>query len=62
LFGVVLGWFYINNTDFPRWINHAFFQFIAPGAIGSLLFAISYMLVCWLFGKWLDSRKIYIRV
>lgn len=45
-----------------QWINNVFFQVIAPGAVGSLLFAISYMLVCWLIGLILDKRKIYIRV
>jgi len=59
---VALGWIYIGKANFNDWINTAFFQVIAPGAIGSLLFAISYMLVCWLFGKVLDNRKIYIRV
>lgn len=44
------------------WINNVFFQVIAPGAIGSLLFAIFYMLVCWCFGKILDKNKIYLRV
>ena len=44
------------------WINEVFFQVIAPGAIGSLLFAICYMLICWSFGKILDKNKIYIRV
>ena len=29
---------------------------------GSLLFAVSYMLICWLVGYWLDKRKIYVRV
>ncbi len=62
LFVVVLSWIYISNTDSSGWINHNFFQAIAPGAIGSLLFAICYMLVCWLFGKILDKNKIYIRV
>jgi len=62
LFVVVLGWIYIGNSDFSGWINHNVFQAIAAGAIGSLLFAICYMLVCWLFGKILDMNKIYIRV
>ncbi|MDB5143571.1 MAG: hypothetical protein JWQ66_2284 [Mucilaginibacter sp.] len=44
------------------WINHNFYQVIAPGAIGSLLFAISYMLICWSVGWLLDKRNIYIRV
>ena len=43
-------------------INTVFFQAIAPGAIGSLLFAVCYMLLCWSIGWWLNKRKIYIRV
>ncbi|TKC57248.1 DUF1624 domain-containing protein [Pedobacter hiemivivus] len=50
------------NSDFNRWINNNFFQAIAPGALGSLLFAICFMLVCWVVGYILDKRKIYIRV
>jgi predicted acyltransferase len=37
-------------------------QWLAPGAIGSLLFAIVYMLICWCFGKFLEVKKIYIRL
>ena len=43
-------------------INTAFFQVLAPGAMGSFLFAICYMLFCWGIGWWLDKRKIYVRV
>ncbi|MEO5781766.1 MAG: DUF5009 domain-containing protein [Ginsengibacter sp.] len=43
-------------------INTVFFQAVAPGAIGSLLFAVCYMLLCWCIGWWLNKRKIYIRV
>jgi predicted acyltransferase len=52
----------IGNKNFYGWINDVFYQKIAPGAVGSLLFAISYMLVCWSVGKILDKNKIYIRV
>jgi predicted acyltransferase len=57
----------IIDTIFPglhfnRWINMLFFQVIAPGPVGSLLFALSFMLVCWLVGYFLDKRKIYVRV
>ncbi|MGZ3766724.1 MAG: acyltransferase family protein [Mucilaginibacter sp.] len=48
--------------NFFEWINSVFYQEIAPGAVGSLLFAVSYMLVCWLVGYILDKKKIYIRV
>ncbi len=43
-------------------INTMFFQGIAPGAMGSLLFAVCYMLFCWCIGWWLNKKKIYIRV
>jgi predicted acyltransferase len=52
----------IGDMSLYRWINHAFFQVIAAGSIGSLLFAISYMLFCWLVALILDRKKIYIRV
>jgi len=45
-----------------EWINRGFYQAVFPGPFGSLLFALTYMMVCWSVGKWLDSRKIYIRV
>ncbi|MBB6500459.1 acyltransferase family protein [Pedobacter cryoconitis] len=52
------------NPKFPftKWINLNFFQVVAPGPVGSLLFALCFMLVCWLVGYILDRRKIYIRV
>lgn len=43
-------------------INTNVFQAIAPGSLGSFLFAITYMLVCWVVGWWLNKRKIYIKV
>jgi len=45
-----------------EWINKSFYQALVPGAFGSLLFALTYMLLCWAVGKWLDVKKIYIRV
>jgi len=62
LFVVILYMISIGNTTFFGWINNVLFQVIAPGAIGSLLFAICYMLVCWTFGKILDKNKLYLRV
>ena len=32
------------------------------GKLGSLLFALAFMMICWLVGWWLDRRKVYIRV
>lgn len=44
------------------WINSIFFQVIAPGSLGSFLFAITYMLLCWCMGWWLNKRNIFIKV
>ena len=44
------------------WINNVFFQRVAPGPVGSLFFALSFMMLCWSVGLWLDKRKVYIRV
>ncbi|GAB3786045.1 acyltransferase family protein [Spirosoma horti] len=44
------------------WINSSLYQKLAPGPVGSLLFALSFMLVCWSVGWLLDRRKIYVRV
>ena len=43
-------------------VNQVFFQAVAPGALGSFLFAIFYMLICWSVGFWMDKKNIYVRV
>lgn len=50
------------NQNIYGWINTVFFQVIAPGALGSFLFAVCYMLLCWSVGWVLNKRKIYIKV
>jgi predicted acyltransferase len=63
LFVVVLYMINVDGkTNLFDWVNKVFFQVVAPGAIGSLFFAVSYMLLCWCFGKILDKNKIYLRV
>ena len=49
------------NSNLFRWIYQNIFRY-AGDYIGSLLFAIAYMLLCWSVGYWLDKRKIYVRV
>ena len=44
-----------------RWIYINIFSH-AGEYLGSLLFAIAYMLVCWSVGYWLDKKKIYVKV
>ena len=50
----------VGNISLFSWIYINIFSF--TGYIGSLLFAICYMLLCWSVGYWLNKRKIYIRV
>jgi predicted acyltransferase len=50
-----------KHFNFFGWTNTVF-QAVAPGAIGSLIFAIFYMMICWCVGKLLDKKGIYIRV
>ena len=44
------------------WINAVFFQRLAPGPLGCLLFALVFTLVCWVVAWWLDRKKIYLRL
>lgn len=51
-----------NNLNAFEWVSESIFQNIAPGALGSLLTAIAYMLVCWLLGYVLHKKRIYIKI
>lgn len=51
-----------ENMSLKAAIGKGFFQSIVPGPVGSLLFAISFMLVCWLVGLWMDKKRIYVKV
>jgi len=52
----------VSNTIFFEWINNLLFQKIAPGALGCLLFSITFTMLCWSIGWMLDKKKIYIRL
>ena len=45
-----------------EWLGVHIFQALVPGAMGSLLFALAFMFLCWSAGWWLDRRGIYVRV
>ncbi|MEO8961919.1 MAG: DUF5009 domain-containing protein [Ginsengibacter sp.] len=51
-----------NRESLFNYINRTVFQVVAPGAFGSFLFAIFFMLICWSIGWWLNKRKIYVKV
>jgi predicted acyltransferase len=50
------------GVDVYDWIGMNLFQAPVPGALGSLLCATAYMLVCWLLGYVLDRRNIVVSV
>jgi predicted acyltransferase len=61
--GVILLYvFTVGNRSVYGWLFHTVFYPIAGGYMGSLLFAVSWMLICWSVGYWLDKKKIYIKV
>jgi predicted acyltransferase len=59
----ILFWVFQANKDQAvyQWIFSNIFSH-AGGYVGSLLFAIAFMLTCWLVGYIMDKKKIYIRV
>ncbi|MEO3407739.1 heparan-alpha-glucosaminide N-acetyltransferase domain-containing protein [Mucilaginibacter sp. CAU 1740] len=50
------------QLSFYDWINQVFYQRIFPGPLGTLVFAICYMMLCWAVAYVLDKRKIYIKI
>ncbi|MBD1394356.1 acyltransferase family protein [Mucilaginibacter glaciei] len=50
------------GLSFYEWINRVFYQRLFPGALGTLVFAICYMLLCWLVAYAMDKKKIYIKI
>lgn len=59
---VVLWMIPIGDQNVPDWASQHIFQVVAPGPFGSLLYSVSYMMICWLVALFLDRRKIYVRV
>ena len=50
------------QLSFYDWINKVFYQEVFPGPAGTLVFAICYMLSCWLVAYLMDKKKIYIKI
>ena len=61
--GATLLWFFRTEpkVSFYQWTYRNIFQ-PAGDYFGSFLFAVSFMLLCWLVGYFLDKKKIYVRV
>jgi predicted acyltransferase len=52
----------VNGEGLYDWIGIHLLQAVLPGAIGSLVCAITYMLVCWLLGYAMDKKNIIIKL
>lgn len=62
LIGIFLVVHITTNKTLMDWLNEYFFQRIAPGAPGCLLFSVFFTLICWVFGLVLDKKQLYIRI
>jgi len=63
LFVVVLGMIEVQpGAGVYDWIGVHVFQAMVPGAVGSLLCAVAYMLVCWLLGYVMDRKGIVVKL
>lgn len=52
----------VDGRSLQGWLYENVFLSWTEGKTASLLFALSYMLVMWLIGFWMDKKKIYIKV
>lgn len=52
----------VGDTNLQQWIYHNVFGSVAGPYLASLMFAVSFMLVNWLVGYFLDRKRIYIKV
>ncbi|MDN4632599.1 heparan-alpha-glucosaminide N-acetyltransferase domain-containing protein [Sphingomonas sp. PsM26] len=43
------------------WVGIEIFQRVAPGALGSLLCAFAYTMVCWAVGWWMDRKGLVLK-
>ena len=60
--GLVILWSIpIGKLNAVSWIYTNIFKHAGP-YIGSLLFALWWMMTCWVVGWWMDRKKVYVRV
>jgi predicted acyltransferase len=63
IFVIVLGMIQVApGVGIYEWVGVNIFQAMAPGAFGSLLCAVAYMLVCWLLGYVMARRGIVVKL
>jgi predicted acyltransferase len=62
LLAIMLGRLHLGGVSLYEWLYDTLFLSWAAPVRASLLFALSFMLVCWLAAWALDRRKIYVRL
>lgn len=58
----ILGIISFNGSSLKGWIYNNLYLNWFDNKLASLLFAISFLILMWAQGRWLDKRKIYIKV
>jgi predicted acyltransferase len=58
----LLNFIRVDDMSLQKWLYTHLFLSWSEGKTASLLFALSYMLVMWLIGFWMDKKKIYVKV
>jgi predicted acyltransferase len=59
---IVLARLQVGGEMLYRWLYQALFASWAAPRAASLLFALAFMLACWLVAYWMDRRRIYIKL
>jgi predicted acyltransferase len=60
--GIIFFWiFKIGDVSAYNWLYENIFR-LAGDYVGSLLFALTWMLFCWAVGYWMDKKKLYVKV
>lgn len=62
LLKIILVWRVEPTVSLHKYLGEQVFQKIWAGAGGSLLFALCFTLICFLFALWLDRKKIIIKI
>lgn len=55
----IINW---NGASLKGWLYNTLYLSWLDSNLASLLFAVSFLILMWLQGRWLDKRKIYIKV
>lgn len=61
LMAVVFEMIHIGDESLHEWLFMHVFS-LAGNYFGSFLYAVAYMLLCWMVGYWMDKKKLYVRV